>query len=1300
MATIVLQAAGAFLGGFLGPVGTAIGSAAGAMAGYVLDRALIESTQHHEGARLSGARPFTAEDGAALPRVYGTARIGGTLIWATRFEESRLTERQGFKGGPRVTEYSYFANAAFALCEGRIAGIRRIWADGRELDREQVEIRVYDGSEGQAADPLVEARQGEGNTPAYRGTAYVVFERFPIGDYGNRIPQFQFEVLRPVGSLAKDIRAVALIPGSTEFGLSPHLVTRSVQAGETEALNRHVLHAATDLVASLDELQALCPGLEHVALVATWFGSDLRAGECMIRPAVIDNAATGFSDEWKVSGMGRGFAPTVSTFNGSAAYGGSPSDRTVMDAIAEIKRRGLKVTLYPFVMMDIPHGNALPDPYGGAAQATYPWRGRISCDPAPLRPGSADKTADARAQVDQFCGSAVAADFAAHADTIAFNGPLDDWGYRRFLLHFAHLAAAAGGVDGFLVGSELRGLTTLRDENNGFPFVEQLCDLAGEARAILGPATKITYGADWSEYFGHHPADGSGDVFFHLDAFWAHPAVDAVGIDNYMPLADWRDADYVEGNPDGFSGPYDLDGLKRAMAGGEGFDWYYPDEAARANRTRAPITDGAYGKPWVYRYKDIESWWSNLHYNRVGGQEAAEPTDWVSQAKPIWMTEVGCPAVDKGPNQPNVFPDPKSIESAIPYFSNGGRSDIASQRFLAAHFSYWDPAAPGFDASNNPLSPVYGGRMVDASRIYVWAWDARPFPAFPLGQDWWKDSENWRLGHWLNGRLSSLSCGDLIDAILADHGLPQADTATADGMMHGYVVADPSSARAALEPVIDLYGLSVCEVGGKLIFRREGAQLPNAVPVTELVVEDRNAVVETVRVPDHDLPTEAILGFRDPLAEYQAASARMVRFGAAGLRQETIGFPGLLETAEAETLLADWMRRRWSERESVSFAVAAPDASIEPGVVVQLPAAHGGSSFVVTEIEEGVVRRVSARQIALALPSASHAGLPSAPPVPTTLAGRPLALFLDLPMTPGSSQPHEQFRVAVWNRTWRSQMVFASPEDTGFMQRSSVGRPATVGMLIEAIGPGYEGRIDRSGAMSVKLLDGELASVSRLQLLNGANVAAIRSGIGVWELIQFEAAEEYAPSLWRLTGLLRGQLGTTDAMKAGTPSGADFVLIDEAVRPAGLLPAELGLSLNWRVGPSGYDFSSSSFSQYSEAGGVRSRIPFAPVHIRGKRTSAGDFAITWIRRSRIDADSWLGNDVPLGEEHEAYRIEIAAVDGGVVRMATSAEPALLYDATQISEDFDLAPSEIDVSVTQLSAEVGWGIPATRRLKLA
>ena len=167
------------------------------------------------------------------------------------------------------------------------------------------------------------------------------------------------------------------------------------------------------------------------------------------------------------SGVSRDTAPVVSTHDGGPAYGGTPSDRSVMEAIAEIRGRGLAVTLYPLPMMDIASGNALSDPYGGASQPAYPWRGRITADPAPAQPGTADRTDEARDQVAAFCGTASPTGFEALPDTIAFTGASDDWGYRRFILHYAHLAVAAGGVDAFLLGSELRGHGHEQDVQRG-----------------------------------------------------------------------------------------------------------------------------------------------------------------------------------------------------------------------------------------------------------------------------------------------------------------------------------------------------------------------------------------------------------------------------------------------------------------------------------------------------------------------------------------------------------------------------------------------------------------------------------------------------------------------------------------------------------------------------------------------------------------------------------------------------------------------------------------------------------------
>ena len=341
------------------------------------------------------------------------------------------------------------------------------------------------------------------------------------------------------------MRAVCVIPGSTEHGYAPGLVTARPRKGVTRELNRHVLHAGSDWEASIDELQAVCPNLEHVSLIVAWFGDDLRAGECKLRPGVVSPSGGGESQAWSVAGMGRSNAGVhvVSQSGGKPAYGGTPSDASVIAAIQDLKSRGLKVTLCPFILMDVPNGNALPDPWSDGDQPAYPWRGRVTCDPAIGQPDTADRTVAAATQI---------AEFADNAE-----------GYRRMVNHYASLAVAAGGVDAIVIGSEMRGLTQVRDDTGAFPFVAELRALAGEVRSAVGPDCAITYGADWSEYFGYHPADG--DVLFNLDPLWADANIDAVGIDNYMPLSDWRDADAADpgANPDGALQASDRDCLPR-----------------------------------------------------------------------------------------------------------------------------------------------------------------------------------------------------------------------------------------------------------------------------------------------------------------------------------------------------------------------------------------------------------------------------------------------------------------------------------------------------------------------------------------------------------------------------------------------------------------------------------------------------------------------------------------------------------------------------------------------------------------
>ncbi|TRL30678.1 baseplate multidomain protein megatron [Rhizobium straminoryzae] len=1261
MATLLFQAAGAALGSVLGPVGAMLGRAAGGLAGAALDKALIAGTSTVTGTRLSTARVPGADEGAPIARVYGTARIAGPLIWATRFEEEVTVERQGGKatGGTRVENFSYYANLAVGLCEGEIAHVRRVWADGRELDLTTLEMRLYRGSEDQLPDPLIEAKQGAGNAPAYRGLAYVVFERLPLDSFGNRIPLLQFEVLRPVGQLESQVRAVTIIPGATEFGYATVAVSEQDGRGAASLLNRHVLHAATDWQASLDEVQALCPNLQSVALVVSWFGTDLRAGECRILPGVEVAARSGLSLDWQVAGIGREDAHLVSRSDGAPAYGGTPADASVLQAIADLKARGLKVYLYPFVMMDIAAGNGLPDPHGGSEQAAHPWRGRITCHPAPGQTGSPDRTAAARTQVETF-----------------FNRTD---GLRRMVLHYADLALSAGGVDGLILASELVGLTRVRGEAGRFPAVEQLVQLASDVRARLGAATKLTYAADWSEYFSYQPDDGSGDVYFPLDALWASASIDAVGIDNYMPISDWRDDDLGAANPDGARLSDDPAALVAGIGSGEGFDWFYADEAARKARARTPITDGLAGKPWVFRSKDLAGWWGNRHYERVGGAERTVPTAWVPGLKPVWFTELGCSAIDKAANQPNLFLDAKSTESGRPHFSTGARADSMQRRVLEAHHGWWQgESAPA--------------GMVDPDHIFLWCWDARPYPAFPHDTEAWSDGENWTTGHWLNGRLGATTLADAIAAILRDHGFPAFDVSEVSGDLTGYVQGETVSARSLIEPLAETFLLDILEEPAGLRFRsRSRVSLPPQV-ITVLAERDEEAAWSETRGHDSDFAAEAVLGFANPALDYEQASVRSRRIPGAGNRILSADLVAALSEETAQAAAELLLRDNHLTRRTLSLPLSPADLALMPGDAFRLADGPDGV-YRVTRVEEGAVRRIEAcrhEPAALLTTAAATAGRSSGSAASAGFA--PVVHFLDLPRFEAGEA--ESFaRIALHAKPWRRVLASSSATTQGYRSRVTLDRPAQTGALTAALSPGFSGRFDRLGVLEFDLAFDGLSSADETAVLNGENRLAVLCASGAWEVLGFATAEETASGHWRLGQLLRGLAGTEDAMAAGAAAGAPVVVLNAAVPSLALAASERGMLLNWLAEAQGTG--GGQAGPFAFAGGTRAETPLSPVHLAARRGEDG-VTFTWVRRGRVDADDWEASDIVLDEPEERYRLEIFS--GETMRRTIEVNaPNALYPLANEIDDFGVAQASFRLRLRQLGRAVPLGIPLTTEI---
>lgn len=1299
MATVVLSAAGAAIGGSLGGSvlglsSAVLGRAVGATLGKVIDqRVMGQGSDVVEHGKVDRFRLANSGEGAAISQLYGRMRLGGQVIWASDFSES-VTTSGGGKGGapsaPKTRTYSYSVSLALAVCEGEITRIGRIWADGEEMAINDLNMRVYTGAQDQLPDPLMEAIEGQGMVPAYRGTAYVVIENLALEGFGNRVPQFSFEVVRPeqpgqIGAeeeMTRAVRAVAMMPGTGEYALATTAVNYIGPSNGRWSANVNTPAGQTDFTVSMDSLVDELPNCEAASLIVSWFGDDLRCGSCSLRPKVERKDIEGENMRWSVAGLERAAADQIAAVDGRPIYGGTPADAAVIEAIQALNADGKAVMFYPFILMDQLEGNTLPNPYDPAStQPHLPWRGRITTSLAPGVEGAPDGTVTADDEVAAFFGTVLARDFQPGSGFVGYTGP-QEWTLSRFILHYAAICAAAGGVEAFCIGSELRGLTQIRGAGNAFVAVQKMRALAAEVRAILGPDTKISYAADWTEYFGYQPQDGSGDRYFHLDPLWADDNIDFIGIDNYMPLSDWREgqdhADAVWGSI------YDLDYLRSNIAGGEGYDWFYHSVDAEAAQIRTPITDGEHSEPWVWRYKDIANWWGNVHHERVGGERALTPTAWEPQSKPVWFTELGCAAIDKGTNQPNKFLDQKSSESSLPKYSNGARDDLIQKQYLRAMNSFW--ADPG----NNPVSEEYGAPMVDMTRAFVWAWDTRPYPFFPNAVGTWSDGENYPRGHWISGRTSARSLASVVGEICDRAGLSAYDTSGLYGYVRGYLVEDVASARSALQPLMLRYAFDAIERDGVLKFVMRTGLDPIALPSETLAISaDLDGRLEQSRESEADLAGRVRLRFVQTDGNFDVLSEEAILADDATHSVSTTDLPIALTRPEGRQITERWLSEARIAREAVRLALPPSLINVGAGDVIEVSAdqSEGPGLYRVDRVEHGQMQLLEAVRIEpeVYIPSELSDELAGVrefvPPVPLTSA------FLDLPLLTGEEVAHAPY-AAISGTPWPGTVaVYQSPTESGFFLNSIIAARSSMGFTKSALKRACSGLIDRGDALEVELLHGTLESTSDAALLNGANLVAIGDGTpNNWELFQFRDAALIAPGRYLLSHRLRDQLGSDAVGPDIWPVGSWFVVLDG-------VPEQIDLSRNlrrvaqtYRIGPARRSVDDPSYSEVVHAFDGNGLRPYRPVHLSAVRSGA-DLAVSWIRRTRLDGDDWDIADVPLGEDSESYTVRVSQ-GGQVLREVIVGTQSWTYDAGAQSSDG--VSGVLEVSVAQNSARYGAG----------
>jgi hypothetical protein len=287
-------------------------------------------------------------------------------------------------------------------------------------------------------------------------------------------------------------------------------------------------------------------------------------------------------------------------------------------------------------------------------------------------------------------------------------------------------------------------------------------------------------------------------------------------------------------------------------------------------------------------------------------------------------------------------------------------------------------------------------------------------------------------------------------------------------------------------------------------------------------------------------------------------------------------------------------------------------------------------------------------------------------------------------------------RLAVFAHPWPGAVaIWSSVDGLSYSRADLALAPSVAGETLDELSAGPTARW-HNASFRVQLFGGQLGSVSDAAVFAGANAAAVQRADGAWEVIQFAEAELVADRTYILSRILRGQAGTEWAMAVPLAAGAPFVLLDQQIVTVASGIDALERTFQLRIVASGRDHGDPVALAMSLTPRPTALRPLAPAHLKAARAADG-VAFSWVRRTRIDGDSWVG-EVPLGEESEQYALDILS-GATVVRTIFSAMPMALYTNVDELSDFGVRQTSLSVRATQLSATVGRGFPALATLNV-
>lgn len=1205
MASLVMGVVGGIIG-WVGSGGNPMGAYYGFMIGAALGGALFPgSLPDQTGPRLADLKVQNSAYGMMMNVVYGTIRVAGNVIWSDDIVERRVETTQGGKGGPSqtTTTFNYTCSFAISICEGPIKGVRKIWADGTLIydisaavaaedstgllaaftavrgisSYKGLQITVYEGNETQTADPTIEAVLGAGNVPAYRGQAYIVFTDFLLGKWGNRMPNFHFEVVS-VGSNQDATPPFTFGETNTaSVDFTTGYVWTNPLGGTAYTSGSDILFGGTPAY----QIQVYDPITTNI--VKFWNTPSVTEYQTFppyagFRTAYPSAGTLVCSGGWVFVGAGApGFQcdcdfPQQSPIG--LAYPTSSSVLKVLMSSLNISGTFNNAFYWPATPVPCTNNNAVYFAGGNGLSGGL----AVGFSPEGVVQNSSGITYDVPDRSGDLPRWSSTSSFASRKNPLS-----PAWHYED---------------DCSYPGS---GVTTVT-----FP------DWAFKVTTVEAPS--IAYVQGWGGYISktdyHHINLGDS---LNLDAMNLH--------DFALPVSSGVDVPPIVYDP--------INDLVWAFCSASSVghcDLYKVYEFGAVDEAYTLAVDTVYGGIWDTTYNCLRLLVSVAH-------------------SPV--------------NQQYIM-----------------LFDPSTQEVLGNTL---------LDVDLTAYPTGIHGPLPTAGQIYNYP--GQGFMIYNQGTAVWKI----QYGDILFTKPVPLS--EVVANLSQRAGLTpdDYDVSQLTDLVDGYAIARQTNIRAAISELQQAYFFDAVESDNVIKFVKRGAPHCVVIPTEDLAAHNEGDslpdLLTTVRQQEVELPNTLNVVYLNIDAYYQNGTQQSRRLVGSSGEAASIEIPVVLSDSKAKQIADVLLFGLWTARTMHKFQTSNKYAKYEPTDVIKID--NKLLRIIKKDEAAGLIKweAVAEQSEVYVQPTTGVAGTTPVQTIPIILAT--VARFLDIPLLRDVDDSMGFYYAATSPRDdWSGTVVYKSPDEgVSYEAIFEDTNMAVAGQTLTTLMPFDGGNIfDELNYVDIEVINGELASVSELAVLNSSNAAMIGN-----EIIQFKNAELLSENVYRLSGFLRGRRGTEWCIP-NHGVGEKFVLLTPiSLRRVPSISSEINQMVYYKSVTIGNNLSDTN-SQIFRNSAVCLR-PYSPVQLGGGRNAAGDLTITWIRRSRTYGDWHDLTDVPVGEESELYDVEIfndSTYETVIYTITGLTSQTAEYSAALQTSQFASPQATVYIQVYQVSATVGRG----------